>query len=96
MVASSIGDSTQSTAKDVVKKAAIDIERPGSDRYQETHMAEIFQQGLSFSGFERNKVFFGRGDTKFLDLSDISGADSKGDCRAAVVADFDADIVAVE
>ncbi len=53
-------------------------------------MAQIFQDGLSFSGFERNKVFASSGG-KFIDLSDVSGADSEGDCRAACVADFDDD-----
>ena len=53
-------------------------------------MAQIFQDGLSFSGFERNKVF-ASADGKFVDLSDVSGADSEGDCRAACVADFDDD-----
>lgn len=54
-------------------------------------MGLIFSEGLSFSGFERNKVFVSRGDSTFADLSSVSGADSEGDCRAAVVTDIDDD-----
>jgi len=95
VVASCIGDSKdEASAKDVISTAAITLERPGSDRYQQDHMGLIFQQGLSFSGFERNKVFLSSrsGDgVRFDDVSDLSGADCEGDCRASVVADFDDD-----
>lgn len=93
MVASSLGAcaADDSAAKEALSTAAIEIDRPGSDRYQQNHMALIFRDGLSFSGFERNKVFLGRADGGYRDLSAISGADSDGDCRATLVADFDDD-----
>lgn len=95
MVASCIGDcKDEASAKEIIDTSAIDLERPGSDRYQQTHMGLIFQQGLSFSGFERNKIFLSSpsGDgVRFHDVSDLSGADSEGDCRSSVVADFDDD-----
>lgn len=90
-MASTLAESDEDAAKTAQAQAAIDEERVGSSKYQQTHMAMIFQDGLSFSGFERNKVFFGRGDGTYLDLSDVSGADDEGDCRAVVAADFDDD-----
>lgn len=54
-------------------------------------MGLIFQEGLSFSGFERNCVYMGGPGMHYLDLSDLSGADSDMDCRASIVADFDDD-----
>ena len=55
------------------------------------HSAQMFTDGLSFSGFERNKVFIGKGDGSFNDLSSLSGADTPNDSRGAVWADFDDD-----
>ncbi len=91
MVASCLTTDDDPSSKNVVKRANIEGERPGSDRYQQNHMALIFQQGLSFSGFERNKVFIGQDGPRYVDCSDVSGADSEGDCRAVLVADFDDD-----
>lgn len=91
VVASSVSAEGEQGDRALLATAGIRTERPGSDRYQQNHMALIFQQGLSFSGFERNKVFIGGKGQRFVDLSDISGADSEGDCRASVVADFDDD-----
>ena len=62
-----------------------------ADAYLSFHSAQMFTDGLSFSGFERNKVFLGRGDGSFVDLSDVSGADTPNDSRGAVWADFDDD-----
>jgi thiol-disulfide isomerase/thioredoxin len=59
--------------------------------YLNFHSAQMFTDGLSFSGFERNKVFIGRGDGSFADLSSLSGADSPNDSRGAVWVDFDDD-----
>ncbi len=59
--------------------------------YQSFHSAQMFTDGLSFSGFERNRVFLGRGDGSFVDLSNLSGADTPNDSRGAVWADFDDD-----
>ncbi len=77
--------------KTITERANIKSETVGSDRYKQDHMGLIFQDGLSFSGFERNKFFVGDGDGRFVDLSDVSGADSEMDCRAACIADFDDD-----
>lgn len=63
----------------------------GSEGYKNNHMGLIFGDGLSFSGFERNKVFLSRGDGTYADLSSVSGGDSEGDCRAAIVSDLDDD-----
>jgi thiol-disulfide isomerase/thioredoxin len=90
-VASSLCDSSEKSAKRVIQDARIRTERPGSTRYQDNHMSLIFSQGLSFSGFERNKVFIGQEGMRYLDVSEVSGADSDGDCRATVTADFDDD-----
>lgn len=90
-MASSLTEVNDAACKAIAATAKIGAERPGSDKYQQGHMGLIFSKGLSFSGFERNKVFLGRPGMKYLDASDISGADSEGDCRAAVVADFDDD-----
>ena len=66
-------------------------EQPNQDSYLSFHSAQMFTDGWSFSGFERNKVFLGRGDGSFADLSDVSGADTPNDSRGAVWADFDDD-----
>ncbi len=55
------------------------------------HSSQMFTDGLSFSGFERNKVFIGKGDGSFSDLSNLSGADTPNDSRGALWADFDDD-----
>jgi thiol-disulfide isomerase/thioredoxin len=95
VVASTIGETETQETRAVADSVSIEKERAGSDRYVENHMALIFQQGLSFSGFERNRVFLGRpgeaGAPSFLDLSDVSGGDLVEDCRATVIADFDDD-----
>ena len=51
----------------------------------------IFQQGFSFSGYERDALFLNREGRKFMDISGVSGIDSITDGRAAVFADFDND-----
>jgi thiol-disulfide isomerase/thioredoxin len=66
-------------------------EQTGSQAYQNEHMGMIFEEGFSFSGFERDKFFLGDGTASFTDLSAISGVDDPNDGRASVVADFDDD-----
>lgn len=66
-------------------------ETAGSQSYQNEHMGLIFQEGFSFSGFERDKFFLGDGTAHFNDLSSVSGLDDPNDGRAAVSADFDDD-----
>jgi thiol-disulfide isomerase/thioredoxin len=65
-------------------------EEVNSSSYRGFHSAQVFEQGLSFSGFERNKVWLNAGG-KYVDLSDVSGADNPNDSRAVLRADFDDD-----
>jgi len=51
----------------------------------------IFDEGFSFSGYERDPLYLSLGTGKFLDISGVSGIDSLSDGRAAVFADFDND-----
>ena len=51
----------------------------------------IFDQGFSFSGYERDSLFLNREGKKFYDIGGASGIDSITDGRAAVFADFDND-----
>ncbi len=95
-MASTIAEAKTEETKKVIEAAAITEERAGSDTYVENHMALIFQDGLSFSGFERNPVFISRvadpqGSMSFQDLSDVSGGDLVEDCRATIACDFDDD-----
>ncbi len=53
---------------------------------------EMYRQGLSFNGNERTRLFINGGAEGFLDLSDVSGADSPLDGRALIAADFDDDM----
>jgi thiol-disulfide isomerase/thioredoxin len=81
-----------------VKEAAEDVERDllleetvGNEGYTTRHSIQMFQDGRSFSGNERNKVFFGRRDGGFADLSTLTAADSPMDGRAVAACDFDDD-----
>jgi enediyne biosynthesis protein E4 len=49
---------------------------------------EIVSEGHNLSAFERNRVWFNVGGKRFLDLSFLTGADSDGDGRGVVAADF--------
>ena len=51
----------------------------------------IFDQGFSFSGYERDGLFLNREGKKYFEISGASGIDSISDGRAAVFADFDND-----
>lgn len=53
--------------------------------------AELFADGFSFSGYERDLVALNLGDGRYLDISGVSGADSVNDGRGSVFADFDND-----
>lgn len=52
----------------------------------------MYRRGLSFNGNERTRLFLNAGEQGFLDLSDVSGADSPLDGRALLAADFDNDL----
>ena len=54
-------------------------------------MRLIFNEGFSFSGFERNHLALNLAGRKFKDISGVSGIDSVRDGRSAVLADFDND-----
>lgn len=70
-------------------------EQAGSTKYQERHYAQVLQQGLSFSGFERDHLFLnssaGPGKVSFSEVSSVSGADNDTDGRGVLVADLDDD-----
>ncbi|MSR46313.1 MAG: hypothetical protein EXS13_04505 [Planctomycetes bacterium] len=67
-----------------------DTQKVNDSSYTSKHMTQIFGDGFSFSGFEKDKVWL-KMDDQYLDVSDISGADDEGDGRALCVADFDDD-----
>ena len=66
-------------------------EQVGSQSYLNRHNTEMFTEGKSFSGNERDKLFLNRGDGTFADVSDLSGCDSPNDGRAVLANDFDGD-----
>ncbi len=63
----------------------------GNAAYLDRHNLQMFQDGRSFSGNERDKLFFNRGDGTFADLSDLSACDSPNDGRAVIAFDADDD-----
>ena len=67
------------------------MEAAGNDLYQNDHMGKIFEEGFSFSGFERDKLYLNDGGKRFVDISGLSGLDSVTDGRGAAYADFDND-----
>ncbi|NKB67545.1 MAG: redoxin family protein [Candidatus Latescibacteria bacterium] len=67
------------------------LEQAGSSQYQNDHMGKIFSQGFSFSGFERDKLYWRQPGGRFVDISGLSGLDSITDGRGAACADFDND-----
>ena len=66
------------------------MDEVNSGAYVSLHNAQIFEEGLSFSGNERNKTWLNIGE-RFVDLSDVSGADIPNDSRASLACDFDDD-----
>ena len=67
------------------------VEGEDSVEFHKTHMSEIFGDGFSFSGYERDLVKWNDGQGHFVDVSGVSGADSISDGRGTVYADFDND-----
>jgi len=65
--------------------------KAGNEGYQNDHMRLLFNEGFSFSGYERNHLFLNLEGKGFKDISGVSGIDSISDGRAAVTADFDND-----
>ena len=66
-------------------------ESVGNAGFLARHNGQIFAEGRSFSGNERDKVFVNDGPGRFVDLSSLSGADSANDGRAAITFDADDD-----
>lgn len=66
-------------------------EAPANPGYLARHYSQVFKGGLSFSGFERDRLYWNGADGAFFDASPVSGCDSPGDGRGAVHADFDDD-----
>jgi thiol-disulfide isomerase/thioredoxin len=73
----------------VVTQADKSAEKKGALRDDQTRL--IFEEGFSFSGYERNTLYLNLGNGKYRDISGISGIDSISDGRAASFADFDND-----
>ena len=71
--------------------STVGMEAAGNDLYQNDHMGKIFQEGFSFSGFERDKLYLNDAGKRFVDISGLSGLDSVTDGRGAAYADFDND-----
>lgn len=67
------------------------VEGEDSVEFHKTHMSEIFGDGFSFSGYERDLIKWNDRNGRFVDVSGISGADSISDGRGTVYADFDND-----
>ncbi len=80
-------------ASSIKPKSTDDLlsENVGNARYLSRHNTQMFQEGRSFSGNERDKVWINQGAGTFADLSQFSGADSPNDGRSVVAADFDDD-----
>lgn len=67
------------------------LEEAGNEDYRDRHMEKMFEDGFSYSGYERDGLYLNLGTGKFLNISGISGIDSITDGRGAVFADFDND-----
>lgn len=69
------------------------VEQPGSldpklGEFWVGNPWEIVANGHNLSAFERNRVYLNVGGRDFVDVSHLSGADSDGDGRGVVAADF--------
>ena len=74
-----------------VVAATEEKEAAGNSEYQGSHMNALFQEGFSFSGFERDLLALNLGSGRYVDISGVSGVDSISDGRGAAFADFDND-----
>jgi thiol-disulfide isomerase/thioredoxin len=64
--------------------------KSGAGSLREDQAQLMFDEGFSFSGYERDTLFLGDG-ARFVEISGVSGIDSLSDGRAGVFADFDND-----
>ena len=67
--------------------------RPNDGTYLDTTHSMVFKRNMSFSGYERDKVWINTGASGFADLSDFSGADSPNDGRGALAASVSVGLV---
>jgi hypothetical protein len=70
-----------------------DVKQPGKldDKLGEFWVGNpwaIVRNEHNLSSFERNRMYLNAGGAEFVEVSGISGADSDGDGRSAVAADF--------
>jgi len=72
------------------KHSAKEQVTPGIEKFLGEHLA-LLKRDFGFSGYERNRLYWNRGDGRFVDISGIGGADHIGDGRAAVFFDYDDD-----
>lgn len=63
----------------------------GNNGYLVRHNTQMFEEGRSFSGNERDCLWWNNGDGTWFNISDLSGCDSLGDGRGALACDFDGD-----
>ena len=83
--------STVDTSKEKSLRRKEDV---NSSSYLNFHNSQMFADGLSFSGYERNPLWINRGldqQRSFASLSALSGADTPNDSRAVLAVDFDDD-----
>ena len=61
-------------ASSIAANCSTDVtcESVGNDGYVQRHNAQMFEEGRSFSGNERDKLFMNRGDGTFAALSEGS------------------------
>ncbi len=68
----------------------VELDQAGSREFADGH-AQLFSEGFSFSGYERDGLWLNLGNKKYKNLSGVSGVSDIGDGRGAVMADFDND-----
>ena len=68
--------------------SSVALEEAGNQQYQTNHMMKLFEQGFSFSGFERDKLYLNDRGERFVDISGLSGLDAVTDGRGAAYAKF--------
>ena len=69
----------------------VGLDEAGNQVYANEHARQLFADGFSFSGYERDGLWLNLGNKKFFDVSGVSGVSSITDGRGAVFADFDND-----
>jgi thiol-disulfide isomerase/thioredoxin len=78
-------------ATDTISRVGADAAEKDKGVLRNDQNKLIFDEGFSFSGYERDPLYLNLGTRKFMDISGVSGIDSITDGRGAVFADFDND-----